>query len=301
VERKNGDDPVWWAGEISAWGKGLKNIGIGAVGDTALALAARPDVVAVCGTRAVATIDKLDALAVLLRPGEPAEARVFDYQAPGRSRKTRTRSRRPRATALSRATRSCSSARPTASMTTQGLQVRDRLMIIESDLAAADDPAWTVAGLDQGVQTRALALDLDEQGRYLLAGYTCFDVCEPVGEVRVYAPGGKLVAPTISLGPLGSAWFGPHDIAWSPAGYAVVAMGGQQGQSLVFKVQAVIARRRLAAVDLHPERQAGASDRARGGGRALRRGLRRGHRRRRPPRVRPHRQLRSPGFTPAAA
>jgi hypothetical protein len=63
---------VWWAGEISAWGKGLKNIGIGAVGDTALALAARPDVVAVCGSRAVATIDKLDALAVLLRPASPA-------------------------------------------------------------------------------------------------------------------------------------------------------------------------------------------------------------------------------------
>jgi hypothetical protein len=42
VERESGDDTVWWAGEISAWGKGLKNIGIGAVGDTALALAARP-------------------------------------------------------------------------------------------------------------------------------------------------------------------------------------------------------------------------------------------------------------------
>jgi hypothetical protein len=28
----------------------------------------------------VATLDKLDALAVLLRPGEPAEARLFDYR-----------------------------------------------------------------------------------------------------------------------------------------------------------------------------------------------------------------------------
>jgi hypothetical protein len=70
---------VWWAGEISTWGKGLKNIGVGPVGDTAFALTARADVVAVCGSRAVATADKLDALAVLLRPNEPAEARVFDY------------------------------------------------------------------------------------------------------------------------------------------------------------------------------------------------------------------------------
>jgi hypothetical protein len=58
-----------------------------------------------------------------------------------------------------------------------------------------------------------------------------------VGEVRIYSPGGKLVDHT-SLGPLGSAWFGPHDIAWSPAGYAVVALGELQGQSFVFKVQA---------------------------------------------------------------
>ena len=40
------------------------------------------------------------------------------------------------------------------------------------------------------------------------------------------------------IGPLGSSWFGPHDIAWSPAGYAVVAFGEMQGQSFVFKVQA---------------------------------------------------------------
>ena len=40
------------------------------------------------------------------------------------------------------------------------------------------------------------------------------------------------------MGPLGSAWFGPHDIAWSPAGYAVVALAELQGQSIVFKVQA---------------------------------------------------------------
>ena len=238
VERESGDETVWWAGELSAWGKGLKNIGIGAVGDTALALAARPDVVAVCGTRAVAMIDKLDALAVLLRPGEPAEARVFDYWPGGDPDFKHT---------FAETARDCAFADDTLVLVGDahgkhdGIipDSRDRLMIIESDLAVADDPAWTVAGLDQGVQTRALALDLDEQGRYIIASDTCFGICEPVGEVRFYAPGGTLVAPTISLGPLGSAWFGPHDIAWSPAGYAVVAMGAQQGQSVMFKVQAV--------------------------------------------------------------
>jgi len=236
VERQSGDDTLWWAGEISAWGKGLKNIGIGAVGDTALALAARPDVVAVCGTRAVDAPDKLDALAVLLRPGEMPEPRVFDYVPPGALSHT-----------FAETAHDCDFSQDTLVLVGAANgrhdedqpKLRDRLMVIESDLAVADDAAWTVAGLDQGVQTRALALDLDEQGRYLLAGYTCFDTCEPVGEVRVYAPGGKLAAPTLSLGPLGSAWFGPHDIAWSPAGYAVVALGGQDEQTVVFKVQAV--------------------------------------------------------------
>jgi hypothetical protein len=238
VERKNNvDDTVWWAGEMSGWGKSLKNIGIGAVGDTALALAARPDVVAVCGTRAVDVpdaVDKLDALAVLLRPNELPEPRVFDYQPPGEKKHQ-----------FAETAHDCAFAQDTLVLVGaawgrhEDFEKRDRLMVIESDLAAAADPAWTVAGLDQGVQTRALALDLDDQGRYVLGGYNCFDTCEPVGEVRVYAPGGKLAAPTLSLGPLGSAWFGPHDIAWSPAGYAVVAMGGQDEQTVVFKVQAV--------------------------------------------------------------
>jgi len=101
----------------------------------------------------------------------------------------------------------------------------------------ANLPSWTVAGLAQGVQSRALALDLDEQGRYHLAGDSCFDICEPAGELWTYEPGADLVAHT-SLGPLGSPWFGPHDIAWSPAGYVVVAFAEMQGQSPAFKVQA---------------------------------------------------------------
>ncbi len=234
VERESGNEMVWWAGEISAWGKGLTNIGIGAVGDTGLALAARPDVVAVCGSRAVATMDKLDALAVLLRPNVPAEARVFDH-VPSDDPKEMHK--------FTETARDCTFAGDTLVLVGEvnglheQLVLRDRLMLLESNLAAAADPAWTVAGPEQGVQTRALALDIDDEGRYHLAGYTCTDVCEPVGEVRIYAPGGKLVDHT-SIGPLGSAWFGPHDIAWSPAGYAVVALGELQGQTFVFKVQA---------------------------------------------------------------
>ena len=113
---------------------------------------------------------------------------------------------------------------------------RDRRMVIEHDVAAAVTD-WIVGGPGPGVQSRLLAVDVDDQGRYHAVDYTCLDDCEPDGEVRVYSPGGELES-QVSMGPLGSAWFGPHDIAWSPAGYAVVALAEQQGQSIVFKVQA---------------------------------------------------------------
>jgi len=180
--------------------------------------------------------DKLDALAVLLRPNEPVEARVFDYW-PSNDINLKHR--------FADVARDCTFSGDTPVLVGEAHGIhakdkpiyRDRLMVTDSDLAAVDAPVWMLAGIDQGVQTRALALDLDEQGRYHLAGYSCFDTCEPIGEVWTYVPGGKLIDHA-SLGPLDSPWFGPHDIAWSPAGYAVVALGELQGQTFVFKVQA---------------------------------------------------------------
>ena len=235
LERESGNNIVWWAGEISAWGKGPKNIGVGPAGDTAFALATRPDVVAVCGSRAVATADKLDALAVLLRTNEAPETRVFDYQQPSN----------PKPHLFAETARDCTFAGDTLVLVGEANgkhdgangKIRDRLTVIESDITTDDDPVWTVPGIEEGFQTRALALDLDLEGRYHLAGYACSDACDPVGELWTYAPGGKLLERS-AIGPLGSPLFGPHDIAWSPAGYAVVALGELQDQSFVFKVQA---------------------------------------------------------------
>ena len=232
VERKMGDDLVWWAGESPGWGFGPKNIGVGEVGDMALALASRPGLVAVCGAKPVESPDGRDALAVLLRPGQQPEERLFDYKNPDEHRHVET-------------ARDCMLAGDKLVLVGEARgdhandgtdDPRDRRMVIEHDVAA-NTTDWTVGGPGPGVQSRILAVDGDDQGRYHTVGYTCSDVCEPDGEVRVYAPGGVLES-QVSMGPLGSAWFGPHDIAWSPAGYAVVALAEQQGQSTVFKVQA---------------------------------------------------------------
>ncbi len=117
VERQNNvDDTVWWAGEMSAWGKGLKNIGIGAVGDTALALGGparrRRGLRHAGGQRARST--------------SSTRSRCCCARASCRSRgclttcpraRFRTRLRKPRMTAISRRTRLCLSVRPTAGTT----------------------------------------------------------------------------------------------------------------------------------------------------------------------------------------
>lgn len=235
IERKGGDGWVWWAGEMAAWGLGPIHVATGAVGDTALALARHPDMVAVCGARKVETDDERDALAVLLRPGEQAEERLFDYRLgidpPHRFTET---------------ARDCKFSGDTLVLVGEArgrhsyddVTDLDRLTVLEIDVLTAGDGIWTVAGPGPGTQSRALALDIDDLGRYYVATYTCPDVCMPDGEVRVYEPGGDLAA-QVQLGPLGSLWLGPHDIAWNPAGYAVVALGEQQGPSTLFEVLAV--------------------------------------------------------------
>ncbi len=235
LERMKGDDLVWWAGESPAWGIAPKNIGVGEVGDTALALASRPGLVAVCGAKPVATIDKRDALAVLLRPGQQPEERLFDHRPTAEKHK------------FAETARDCIFAGAGDTLVLVGEAngahdggnfpiERDRRMVIKHDVAA-NSTDWIVGGPGPDVQSRIRAVDVDDQGRLHTVGYTCLDVCEPEGEVRVYSPSGELES-QVSMGPLGSAWFGPHDIAWSPAGYAVVALAEQQGQSIVFKVQA---------------------------------------------------------------
>ncbi len=116
VERESGEDIVWWAGEISAWGKGLKNIGIAP-------WATRP-----LPWRPGMTSSQSAARGQWRRSTSSTRSRCCCARASPRRRgcsttdpakiPTRhTHSRKPPATALSRATRSCSSARPTATTT----------------------------------------------------------------------------------------------------------------------------------------------------------------------------------------
>jgi hypothetical protein len=117
------------------------------------------------------------------------------------------------------------------------VDIRDRLLLIEDDVLSGAEATWTVAGPESGVHSRALAVATNPAGEYLLAGYTCAELCKPEGELWRYEPGGALTWQK-PLGVLGSDLFGPHALAWSPAGHVVVARGKQVGPKWVFNVEA---------------------------------------------------------------
>lgn len=222
----------WWLGEIASWGKGAKQIALGSPGDKAYALAHHPDMVAVCGAKKVATTDGTDAFAALVRPGQAVEEHLFDYRPSLDQHK------------FAETARDCAFADDTLVMVGEArgphempeVVQRERLALLEYDVLTGIEK-WTVAAPNLGLQSRALAVTIDDERRYHLAGYNCVDDCEPQGDLWGYLPGGALFAHT-PLGPLGSDLLGPHDIAWSPAGYLVVALGELSGQSYGFKVQA---------------------------------------------------------------
>lgn len=232
VNRHGIDGMRWWLAKIPAWGLGATNLGIGSKGETAVALARHASgVVAVCGSAPVLPAD-VDAVAWIFPPNLPGETRAFDYEPKGKDPHV-----------FSERTRDCVFAGDTLALVGEanGLHgeekdERDRLFILRLD-TAADTAAWTVASPGVKTQSAAQAVAVDHQDRLIVAGYTCDDACQPEGDLRSYDLQGEL-ASQVSLGLFPNKQFAAQDLAWSPAGYAVVATGGMKGNEAAFTVRA---------------------------------------------------------------
>ena len=234
VRRPSADGPLWWLGRLSAWGLGVAKLGSGALGETAAALAHHPSgTVAVCGSAPTAGTD-VDAMVRLVRPDLEAVSWDLDYQPTDEEKKPDSFDERPR---------DCVFVGDSLALVGEahgrhGLDVvkRDRLFILRLDLAAAS-PAWFVAKAGARTQSGAQAVAVDEQGRLVVAGYSCDDVCQPEGDLRIYDPANVITWKT-TLGVFKATTLATHDLAWSPAGYAVVATGGVMGNESAFTVRA---------------------------------------------------------------
>ncbi len=236
VHRHGLDGTRWWLAKIPAWGLGATNLGIGAKDESAVALAHHASgTVAVCGSAPTPSTD-VDAAAWIFRPNLPGETRAFDYQG--------NEGEKP-AHSFDERTRDCAFTGDTLALVGEANGVhgeekvpRNRLFILRLE-TAANTPAWTVAPSGVKTQSGAQAVASDDQDRLVLAGYTCDDACKPEGDLRIYDTQGDL-ASQVSLGLFPNPQFGAQDLAWSPAGYAVVATGGMVGNEAAFTVRAFV-------------------------------------------------------------
>lgn len=209
-----GDDPRWRLATLTAWGEEPTIVRTGKIGEVAHALARGPGGVVACGAGPTLLKD-LDA-----RVWGAGMALEFDYTPELGLDHLFDETITDCAYAGERLVMVGEVYGQHISKGEQEPVNRKRLFVLE-DMPGSDLPTWTVAESGPGnmTQSGATALAIDDQGRSIIGLFTCADVCDHFGEVRIYEPGGKLA----ELVPLANEVLPPFDIAWSPAGYLVLA------------------------------------------------------------------------------
>ncbi len=234
VNRQGDDGLRWWLAKFPGWGQPAKNMGIGAKEETAVALAHHDSgMIAVCGTVPTGQVDEVDAMAQFFRPNIPGgEPWTGDYR-PSEFDPHRFAER----------TQDCVFVDDSLTLVGEAfgrhgmdLAKRDRLFVAHLD-SQTKATAWTIDTPATKAQSGAQNVDVDETGRLIVAGYTCDDDCQPEADLRIYNARDDL-AWQVSLGTFPTTEFAVQDLAWSPAGYAVVATGGTKGNEVAFTVRA---------------------------------------------------------------
>ena len=237
AQRTGLDGTRWWLGEMPVWGGVALNRGLGGQDEAGMALAVHASgMVAVCGTAPTDGLDGLDAAVWLFEAGETGVARMFDYNSPGVV---------PPYT-IAEKVRDCTFAGDLLVLVGEAFGYHvdaqqdkfDRHFVLEYELATEVD-AWRVATGTIAKQSGASAVTVDGDGNYVTAGYICGPTCDPSAELWTLVPEDGLVWRT-PLGQLPTKAFGPHDVAWSSAGYAIVALGGTVGDEKAFSVRAFV-------------------------------------------------------------
>ena len=235
--KENGDR--WWLGDMPAWGTTIFPLAQGEAGDTATALALRADrSIAICGTSPSGYGD-LDAFVWVREWGQQPEMRAFDY-APDDDGLP------PEPHILDETPRDCLFAgddQVVLAGDAYGMHDKDepntlrhRRFFLPVALTAGDrdDPPPFIVAAGEGpgdaTQSFATAVDIDDQGRLLVTGYTCqFPCTESVGHLWVHHLDGTLDWFT-SLGLHDYPELAPTGLRSHPAGYTVVGSGGLGGK-----------------------------------------------------------------------
>jgi hypothetical protein len=233
VQQQSNDGLRWRLMKIPVWGESPQHMGLGAKGEDAVALALHPaETVAVCGTAPTGQEDGVDAMVKIFKPDSPGEPWVGEY---------RPIDKPPHW--FAERTQDCVFVEDTLALVGAALgehqmetEDRERLFIVRLDITSTSAD-WFVPSPGAKTQSAAQAVDADELGRLVVGAYTCDDDCDPAGELRIYDNDDILTWQT-SLGDFPTPAYCVQDVAWSAAGYAVVATGGLEGDEAAFTVRA---------------------------------------------------------------
>ncbi len=223
---------LWRLMKIPAWGQPAQHVALGVNDEKAVALALHDSgAIAVCGTTPTGQVDEVDAMAQIFRPNLPGQSWTVDYRLADKAHLFAER------------TRDCVFDGDLLTLVgavygAHGLELakRDRLFILRLD-AATQTAAWFVAPPSDKLQSGAETADVDGHGLLAIGAHTCDDDCKPFADLRLYDPQNTLVW-QVPLGSFSVELFAAQDIAWSPAGYIVVATGGLTGDETAFTVRA---------------------------------------------------------------
>jgi len=230
----------WWLGDMPAWGLTVFPLAQGEAGATATALALREDrAIAICGTTSSGYGD-LDAFAWVREWGQQPDVRTFDYvpEGDGFPEEPHTLDETPR-DCLFAGDDQLVIAGDAYGRHDKDLPntLRHRRFFLPVDLTAADrdDPPPFIVAAGEGpgdaAQSFATAVDIDDQGRLLVTGYTCQFPCkESDGHLWVHHLDGTLDWFT-SLGHHDYPELAPTGLRSHPAGYTVVGSGGLGGKA----------------------------------------------------------------------
>ena len=234
----------WWLGhtpEFDEEKSTILAIAKGEPGETAMALDLREDgAMAVCGTVPSGFGDS-DAFAWVWESGKQPTRRVFDYVPEGEDEHS-----------FGETPRDClfvGENRLVLVGDTDGRHIDDddtsylrrfTLLVKNAGDDGGDAPFVVAGGEGPGnaVQSVATAATIDNQGRLLIAGYTCNKQCGDIeGLLWVQSQSGNLDW----FAPLSTHQFperAPSGVRWHPAGYVVVANGGTLEDEHAFMLRA---------------------------------------------------------------
>ncbi|HEY0136884.1 MAG TPA: hypothetical protein VGB85_22535 [Nannocystis sp.] len=224
-------DATWWLGRKDSWDAPMLTLAWGDPGEKAYAIAVHAEraEVAVCGTTLTdgTDFDELDGRVAIFRKDMPGyEPAPFDY----------TANQIGMSHFFDETLRDCAYDGDTLVLAGEANGKHpdnlfvdySRLLLIEYD-TVTDAAHWTVAepGPGLAVQSGARSLAITDGDTYLTFGYACAKQCTPQLHLREFLPGG--IPSGWNVLPAVNATFAT-DVAWSPAGYAVIAAGKVQGQ-----------------------------------------------------------------------